>query len=100
VGLSADAHAQTRSVLDQLAARQTWRLRHILAIALAVAFLAWCADGVNLRPRELTNALRNAEPADAIREVVTGDASFLSECVAMLDREIRRSDRKPSVEGA
>jgi len=55
--VSVDVYAKTRPVLDQLAARQTWRLRHIFAIALVVAFLAWCADGVNLRPRELTNAL-------------------------------------------
>ncbi len=55
--MSIDVHAQTRSVLDQLAARRTWRFKHILAIALVIAFLAWCADGVNLRPREVANAL-------------------------------------------
>ena len=55
--MSVEIQAQTRSLLDQLSARQAWRLRHILVIALIIAFLAWCADGVNLRPREVTNAL-------------------------------------------
>lgn len=55
--VSVSIEAQTRSVLDQLAKRQTWRFRHIVYIALGVAFLAWCADGVNLRPREVLNAI-------------------------------------------
>ena len=40
-----------------LAARKRWRLHHIALAAGLVAFLAWCADGVNLRPREVAGAL-------------------------------------------
>jgi len=52
-----DVQARTQSVFDELAARQTWRVRHFVYITLGVAFLAWCADGVNLRPREIANAI-------------------------------------------
>lgn len=55
--MSINIEAQTQSVFDQLAARQTWRLKHIVYITLIIAFLAWCADGVNLRPREVVNAV-------------------------------------------
>ncbi len=43
--------------LAELIARKRWRLRHILYLAVGIAFLAWCADGVNLRPRELFSAI-------------------------------------------
>ena len=55
--MSTDVQARSQSVLDQLAAKQTWRFTHIVYISLVVAFLAWCADGVNLRPREIFNAV-------------------------------------------
>lgn len=55
--MSISIDAKTQSVFDQLAARQTWRFRHIVYLALVGAFLAWCADGVNLRPREVFNAV-------------------------------------------
>lgn len=55
--MSINIEAQTQSVFDQLAARQTWRFRHIVYITLVGAFLAWCADGVNLRPREVFSAV-------------------------------------------
>jgi len=40
-----------------LAARKRWRLPHIVAAAGVVAFLLWCADGVNLRPKDVAGAL-------------------------------------------
>ena len=40
-----------------LPARQGWRLHHIALAAGAIAFLAWCADGVNLRPKDVAGAL-------------------------------------------
>ncbi len=55
--MSTNVQAQTQSIFDELAARQTWRFKHIVYIALIGAFLAWCADGVNLRPREVFNAV-------------------------------------------
>jgi phosphonate transport system permease protein len=55
--VSINIEAQTQSVFDQLAARQTWRFRHVVYITLVGAFLAWCADGVNLRPREVFSAV-------------------------------------------
>jgi phosphonate transport system permease protein len=44
-------------VLVQEAARKRWRLPHLAFAAALVAFLAWCADGVNLRPKELAEAV-------------------------------------------
>ena len=55
--MSTDIQTRTQSVFDELAARQTWRVRHFVYIMLVVAFLAWCADGVDLRPREIGNAI-------------------------------------------
>jgi phosphonate transport system permease protein len=55
--VSTDVQARSQSVFDELAAKQTWRFKHVVYIALAAAFLAWCADGVNLRPREISNAI-------------------------------------------
>jgi phosphonate transport system permease protein len=39
------------------AAGRRWRVRHIALAAAAVAFLGWCADGVELRPREVLQAV-------------------------------------------
>jgi phosphonate transport system permease protein len=55
--VSIDVQTRTQSIFDELAARQTWKIKHIIYIVLAGAFLAWCADGVNLRPREVFNAV-------------------------------------------
>jgi len=55
--VSIEIQTRTQSVFDELAARQTWKVRHIVTITLAMAFLVWCADGVNLRPREITRAI-------------------------------------------
>jgi len=49
--------AAVDSVLVALAARKRWRFHHIVGAAVLIAFLLWCADGVNLRPRELAGAL-------------------------------------------
>lgn len=43
--------------MEALAARKRWRFQHIVIAAAAIAFLAWCADGVDLRPKELGGAL-------------------------------------------
>jgi phosphonate transport system permease protein len=43
--------------MQALAARKRWRLHHIAFAGAAIAFLAWCADGVGLRPKELAGAL-------------------------------------------
>ena len=45
------------AVMEALAARKRWRLHQIAFAAAVVAFLAWCADGVGLRPREVAGAL-------------------------------------------
>ena len=55
--MSTDIQTRTQSVFDELAARQTWKIKHVIYIVLGAAFLAWCADGVNLRPREVFNAV-------------------------------------------
>jgi phosphonate transport system permease protein len=55
--VSIDIQTRTQSVFDELAARQTWKFKHVICIVLGAAFLAWCADGVNLRPREVFNAV-------------------------------------------
>jgi len=55
--VSTDIQTRTQSVFDELAARQTWKFKHVIYIVLGAAFLAWCADGVNLRPREVFNAV-------------------------------------------
>jgi len=44
-------------VMQALAARKRWRLHHIAFAGAAIAFLAWCAEGVGLRPKELAGAL-------------------------------------------
>lgn len=45
------------AVLAELAARKRWRFHHIALAGVVVAFLAWCADGVNLRPRDVGAAI-------------------------------------------
>jgi phosphonate transport system permease protein len=55
--VSTDVERQSRLIFEELATRQKWRLHHILIIALAAAFLAWCANGVDLRPREMFTAV-------------------------------------------
>jgi phosphonate transport system permease protein len=44
-------------MMEAIAARKRWRLHHIALAGAAIAFLAWCADGVGLRPKELGAAL-------------------------------------------
>jgi len=44
-------------LLEDLRARKRWRLHHIALAAAGIAVLAWCADGVNLRPREVAGAV-------------------------------------------
>ena len=34
-----------------------WRFHHILLVAAGVAFLLWCADGAELRPKEIVRAV-------------------------------------------
>jgi len=51
------APAAVDAVLAELAARKRWRLRDIAVAGALAAFLLWCADGVNLRPREIAGAL-------------------------------------------
>jgi phosphonate transport system permease protein len=46
----------TRDALLAAAGRR-WRVRHIAVAAAAVAFLWWCADGVELRPAEVLRAV-------------------------------------------
>lgn len=43
--------------MAEVLARKRWRLHHIAFAAAVVAFLAWCADAVGLRPKELAGAL-------------------------------------------
>ena len=43
--------------MQALAERKRWRLHHIALAGVVVAFLAWCAEGVGLRPKELAGAL-------------------------------------------
>src|SRR5262245_55483476 len=45
------------ATLDELQARKRWRLHQIALAGVAVAFLVWCAEGVNLRPREVAAAV-------------------------------------------
>ena len=51
----------TTAAIDRLlaehAARKRWRLPHIVLAAVVVAVLLWCADAVNLRPKELAEAV-------------------------------------------
>jgi phosphonate transport system permease protein len=52
---SAPAAVDHQAVLA--AAPRKWRVHHILLAAAVLAFLAWCADGVELRPREVFRAV-------------------------------------------
>ena len=73
--VSIDIQTRTQSVFDELAARQTWKIKHVIYIVLGAAFLAWCADGVNLRPREVFNAIPII--ADYFARMVPPKWSFL-----------------------
>jgi phosphonate transport system permease protein len=73
--VSTDIQTRTQSVFDELAARQTWKAKHFVYIVLGAAFLAWCADGVNLRPREVFNAVPVI--ADYFARMVPPKWSFL-----------------------
>ncbi|MSO94056.1 MAG: phosphonate ABC transporter, permease protein PhnE [Rhodospirillales bacterium] len=44
-------------ILRELQSRKTWRVHHLLLAAAAIAFLTWCADAVDLRPREVIYAI-------------------------------------------
>jgi phosphonate transport system permease protein len=44
-------------LLVELAERKRWRIPHIALLACVLAFLAWAADGVGLRPLEVVNAV-------------------------------------------
>jgi phosphonate transport system permease protein len=54
---SATARLTTDQVLAEYAARKRWRLPQLALAALVVATLAWCADAVNLRPKDLAEAV-------------------------------------------
>jgi len=54
---AAASPAAVDAVMAGLAARKRWKFHHIAFAAAVVAFLAWCADGVGLRPKELANAV-------------------------------------------
>ena len=43
--------------MAELSARKRWRFHHIAFAAVLIAFLAWCADAVGLRPSEVAGAL-------------------------------------------
>ena len=50
-------HAAQEEVFASLVERKKWRLHHIAFVAAGIGFLAWCADGVNLRPKELASGI-------------------------------------------
>lgn len=54
---AATAASAADVVMAELAARKRWRFHHIAFAGVIVAFLAWCADGVGLRPGEVAGAL-------------------------------------------
>jgi phosphonate transport system permease protein len=49
------AVADHQAILES--AGRKWRVRHVVLAAAVLAFLAWCADGVDLRPREVFQAV-------------------------------------------
>ena len=49
--------AAQEDVFASLVGRKKWRLHHIVFLAAGIGFLAWCADGVNLRPKELASGI-------------------------------------------
>ena len=55
--MAAGVSAPGIDLLEDLRARKRWRLHHIAFAGLVIAFLAWCAEGVNLRPGEVAGAL-------------------------------------------
>lgn len=53
----AATQAAVDRVLSSLAERKRWRFHHIAYAAGAIAFLLWCAQGVDLRPDEIVTAV-------------------------------------------
>jgi len=49
--------AAEEAVLASLVERKKWRLHHIVYLAAGIGFLAWCADGTNLRLTELASGI-------------------------------------------
>ena len=49
--------AAEEDVFALLVERKKWRLHHIVYLAAGIGFLAWCADGTNLRPTELASGI-------------------------------------------
>jgi phosphonate transport system permease protein len=49
--------AAVERVFAEIAARKRWRLPHLIGLAFLIGFLAWAADGVNLRPAEVFYAV-------------------------------------------
>jgi phosphonate transport system permease protein len=47
----------TADTLAELVARKRWRVHHIIYVALGIGFLLWCAQSVNLKPREVFSAI-------------------------------------------
>ena len=54
---TAISRPSVEGVLAELAARRRWRLPQIALAAVLVAFLAWCAEGANLRPKAVIEAV-------------------------------------------
>ena len=55
--MSSESPAASDRVVVSLPAGKKWRFRHILLAAAGIAFLLWCADGVDLRPKEIEHAV-------------------------------------------
>jgi len=55
--MTADLLAGSGRRAVTLPAGKKWRFHHILLAAAAVVFLLWCADGVDLRPKEIVRAV-------------------------------------------
>jgi len=54
---TAASQAAIDGVMAQLAARKRWRFPQIALAAVLIAFLVWCAEGVNLRPKAVAEAV-------------------------------------------
>ena len=49
--------AAEEDVFASLVERKKWRLHHIVYLAAGIGFLAWCADGTDLRLKELVSGI-------------------------------------------
>ena len=49
--------AAEEDVFASLVGRKKWRLHHIAYLAAGIGFLAWAADGTDLRPKELVSGI-------------------------------------------